>query len=418
MPATVYKKGNSPFYHAEIWIDGNRFSRSTKRTSRREAESRAGEIEDELRAELKKQGASQTSLAMEDVANRYMDQRGDKHVGADNTLRLVNWLLTYYGPTKLITDIRTGDVRTMRDKRAQDRVGSKGAGPFISNATVNDTTEQLKKLFTFLKVDEHVTFEHEPAWRDLWLKVVEEHPRQLSEDEEDRFYREAMKRPDYLPLILFMHSTGKRKTNCFTLPWTEVNWDRSTIAMIVKYPDGGKKVIFEINPSLRAILLPLYEARHENCGVPEAADRVFTFTGQRTMDKVIKGKRQHFVAGLRYPITKDGLRRTWNTIIRHAGLTGASNFRPHDLRHDFASKLLASVPTAVGVRIIQQALDHAPGSNTWQKYAHANDRATASAVEALAAARLQKRMRTTAETATDVDRDANHRTNHRSNRAG
>jgi len=384
-------KNRAGVFQAEIWIDGRRISRTTGSTSRREAERRAAELEAEARQEWADEADAGASLALNDVAGRYMTQVGDHHAGADNTRRLVGWLVNYFGPAKRLTDITHDAVLTMRNQRRADKVGKAKTARAISNATVNDTVEQLKKLYTYLK-RAGVKFKREPAWSSLWLDEQAEHVRLLSEDEEHRLYAALRLRPDYVPLISFLHGSGKRKTNCFTLRWSQVNWQRNRITMTVKGRDGGRKVEFEIKPAMRSILRPLFEARRENCGVPEAADYVFTFTAARTVDKVIKGKRQCFVAGKRYPITKDGLRRVWDTICKEAQLVGSDRLRIHDLRHDFASKLLASVPTADGVRIVQGALDHAPGSTTWMKYAHALEGATADAVEALAQSRAKARM--------------------------
>jgi integrase len=67
---------------------------------------------------------------------------------------------------------------------------------------------------------------------------------------------------------------------------------------------------------------------------------------------------RYFIKGERYPWTRDGLRRAWDTVRREASLTDSSRFRRHDLRSDVASKLLRSVPSAQGMKMVQEALDH------------------------------------------------------------
>jgi integrase len=105
-------------------------------------------------------------------------------------------------------------------------------GPLISPYTVNDTTEQLTKLFTRAKLW-GVRFEHEPQWRKHWLKEPEEQPRELVGDEGERL--EAATRDDYAPF--FVAASGLRQKQCVTLKWSDVDWSAKQIKMPGK---GGK----------------------------------------------------------------------------------------------------------------------------------------------------------------------------------
>jgi hypothetical protein len=80
MPS-VYKDKKSPYYQTDIWIDGNKFSRSTRKTSRREAEAEADRLEQKLRDDLKVETIAETSLRIDEVALRYMKDVGDHHAG-------------------------------------------------------------------------------------------------------------------------------------------------------------------------------------------------------------------------------------------------------------------------------------------------------------------------------------------------
>jgi integrase len=120
---------------------------------------------------------------------------------------------------------------------------------------------------------------------------------------------------------------------------------------------------------------------------------------------VIRGKRYTYVKGQRYPISKDGLRRVWNAVRKAAELPteGADRFRFHDLRHDFATKLLHTAKAdspAAALKKVQKALDHAKITTT-MRYAHVTAADVADGIEAVAEARRQRR-------------DKRHRNNHRS----
>jgi hypothetical protein len=85
---------------------------------------------------------------------------------------------------------------------------------------VNDTTEQLKKLFTRAKAW-GVHFTREPIWRDHWRKEPQERVRELRDDEAERLA--GAMREDYAPFFAFAHASGLRLRECL-LRWSEVGW--------------------------------------------------------------------------------------------------------------------------------------------------------------------------------------------------
>lgn len=230
----VYRKKGSKFYYVNIWIDGREFSRSTKRTNEREAKSAIPEIERRLRAELSAALDASVSLTLDAVAGRYMLDVGDHHAGADNTRRLVAQLIVHFGPAKLITEITHEDAQGLIRWRRIHTVGKRKPRP-ISPYAVNDTTEQLKKLFTYLRPwlakanPDKKPFPLEPEWSKLWLEPKRK-PSELVGSEEERLVRAVFTaRPDLWPLIEFARTCGKRKTNCYTLTWDQVDGDAGII---------------------------------------------------------------------------------------------------------------------------------------------------------------------------------------------
>ena len=199
-------------------------------------------------------------------------------------------------------------------------------------------------------------------------------------------------RPDAEPLILFKRITGKRKTECFTLEWSHVKWDRGIIQRRGK---GDAWVTIKITPAIRALLWPL-RGHHPRY--------VFTFIAQRNMTVTRKdGTKVRLIAGLRYPFSKDGLRRIWNNFRKEADLpvTGDDRFRMHDLRHDFAINFLRDNQSAHGMKMLQRALDHASFETTANVYGDVHAEEVADAVEARGQALLKGRYK-------------NHRNGHRS----
>jgi integrase len=341
--SSIYKDPKSPYYQVDVWIEGRKFSRSTRCTRERDARAAAERIEKELKDALAEFGETKlASLNLDYIAERWMQDVGDHHRGEGPQIneKKIKRLLDYFGDEKSLADIGHDDVVKLIHWRRKHMVGKGGKGKDgkdrkkprpISAYTVNDTTEQLKKLFTYCKRHHRVAFKNEPKWSEpeLWLREPQERERQLSEAEADRLDDALTEvRADYEPLLQFSWATGKRKAECMTLEWGHVKWDQGKIKREGK---GGRIVEITITNTIREILWPLRDHH---------AKYVFTFEAKRTVDKVIRGKRYQYVKGQRYPITRDGLRRVWNAVREEAGLPmeGADRFRYHDLRHDFATR--------------------------------------------------------------------------------
>jgi integrase len=153
----------------------------------------------------------------------------------------------------------------------------------------------------------------------------------------------------------FADASGLRLNECL-LRWSEVNWQGK---QIIKKGKGGRKITVRITPLIRDILWPL-RGHH--------SEFVFTYIAKRTREDRIKGQR--------YPVTYNGLKTEWK---RHRKRSGIENFRFHDKRHDFATKLLR---TSKNLKLVQKALNHR-NIKTTLKYAHVNDEEIAEAIEAM-----------------------------------
>jgi integrase len=307
------------------------------------------------------------SLQIDHVAARYWNQIGQYHAGSDTTERDLARLVEYFGKSKMLTEISGTDVAQLVAWRRGQHVKSnskkaKGAkiASFVTPATVNRScTVVLKTLFSFAK-GEGVRFEHEPKWKEYFLKEPEERVRELQDAESDLITTAT--RDDYKPLFDFVRATGMRQAECVKLKWSEVNFGTRQITKLGK---GGRRLIFQIAPTIREILFPL-QGHH-----PEF---VFTYVSKRTR----KGDKR--IYGQRYPMTLAGVKTRWRRMRAEAGV---SNFRFHDFRHDFASKLLRQTGN---LKLVQKALNHADLKTT-ARYAHVLDTDIASAIESVAKAK-------------------------------
>ena len=93
---SVYKPKGSTFYHFDFEWRGNRFHGSTKCASRREAEKFERLERERVRKHVEQVRASEASLRLDDVAGRYWNEIGQHHAGADNTERLIGYLIDFF----------------------------------------------------------------------------------------------------------------------------------------------------------------------------------------------------------------------------------------------------------------------------------------------------------------------------------
>jgi integrase len=367
---SVFKDSRSPYWRFDFQLDGHRFFGSTKATTKREAEAVERGEREKAKQHIAQAKAARTSLRLDDLAGRYWQEVGQHHAGADNTWRQIEKLIEHFGKDKLITEITDDDViKLVAWRRGHRVVRSKKAKPadcpLISHYTVNDTTEQLKKLFTRAKLW-GVHFDREPQWKRHWLDEPKERVRELHASEAVQLA--AHMRDDYAPFFDFLALSALRwNVEARRLRWTDVHWQEGQIKLKGK---NGADVVVSITPAIRSIIWPL-QGHH-----PEF---VFTYVATRTIDKRINGRRHKFVRGKRYPLTKEGTKTAWRRLRQRAGMaSGPGGFRTHDYRHNLATKLLRATGN---LKLAGQALNHAKLETT-MKYAHVlQDEVTAALVE-------------------------------------
>lgn len=364
---SVYKPKRSPFYHYDFQLQGRRFYGSTECTARKEAERHEAVERDKAKTLLKAIKRSRASLSIDDVADRLWTDQAQHDADPKATETNLERLIKYFGAYKSLTEIDHAAARDMvawrRGHRVSRRKDLKNA-PLIANATVNRScTKVLQRLFTFAKA-EGAVFENEPNWDELLLIEPEERVRELQADEADAL--DAAMRDDYSPFFDFVRDSGMRLKECITLRWSEVNFGTKQIVRIGK---GGRRVVFPITPTVRDILFPL-QGQHR--------EFVFTYVA------VFGNRRLGRVRGERYPLTYNGTKTAWQRL---RAISGLQDFRFHDFRHDFGTKLLRD---SGNLKLVQKAMNHRDIKSTL-RYAHVLDEDVAAAVEQLAESRKKSR---------------------------
>ena len=362
---SIWKPKNSPLYRFDFWFGGHRFHGPTECTTRKEAKAIEAVEREKAKALMKAMKRSRTSLLIDDVAARLWNDSAQHDADSDATSTNLARLVNHFGKSTPLTDIDHTKAKQMVAWRRGHRVARRGkltkeekdALPLVSNATVNRSAiAVLRRLFSFAK-DEGAQFEHEPKWTDLFLPEPEERVRELQDGEATAF--DNTMRDDYEPFFRFVAATGMRQKECITLRWSEVNFGTRQIVRIGK---GGRRVVFPITDTIREILFPL-QGQH-----PEY---LFTYVA------VYGNKRLKRVRGQRYPLTINGTKSAWLAMRTKANVR---DFRFHDFRHDFGTKLLRETGN---LKLTQKAMNHRDIKSTL-RYAHVLDEDVAAAVERLA----------------------------------
>jgi integrase len=361
---SVYRSKKSPYWQFDFQTGGHRFHGSTQCTVRRDAEKFEELEKQKAKALVKATKRSRASLLIDDVADRLWNDSAQYDADAGATAANFARLIEYFGKAKPLTEIDHNAAKAMVAWRRGHRIKGRKNAPLISNATVNrSAVKVLQRLFKFAK-GEGVKFENEPRWSDLLLSEPVERVREL-QDGEATALDEAM-RDDYGPFFAFVRATGLRQKECVTLKWSEVNFGTK---QIVRTGKGGRRVVFPITGAIGEILVPL-QGQH--------LEFVFTYVA------VYGNKRLGRIRGQRYALSLTGAKSAWQRMRAKAGVL---DFRFHDYRHDFGTKLLRETSN---VKLVQQALNHKDIKSTL-RYAHVLDQDVAAAVERVAESRKKSR---------------------------
>lgn len=164
-------------------------------------------------------------------------------------------------------------------------------------------------------------------------KVNNARVRFLSEEEEARLLSACS--ADLNPMVLTALRTGLRKGELFSMRWEDV--DLKNALLTVPRGKGGKRRYIPLVPEIVAVLKEL----------PRSAGEVDSFV---------------------FPSTRTGrawvdIGRSWRRVLADAGI---QNFRFHDLRHTFASRL---AQRGAPLTAIRELLGHSDLKMT-MRYAH------------------------------------------------
>ncbi len=342
----------SPYYHFDfvLTIDGTRrrFHGSTGETTK----SRAQKFEEREKRRVRDQGPND-HMALGQACLRYHEEVIKGKSSEIDELIAIKHCCRLIGSDRRLTSLTTDDIAIAVRKRAGETKGKKNK-TLVAPATVNrQIIEIMRKVLKRAKRVWHVRIDLDAFdWASMRLKEPKERVREFVGDEADRFW-EVM-RPDYGPFVWFLLSRGLRVNAAVGMSKDRLDEPRCRIQIWIK---GEGWVWVPVTREQMTVITQ--EAKK----APGKA--VWSYEMQRHPNR---GKRQ--------AITYTGFRRTMTTALKSAGIT---DFRIHDLRHDFASKLLRATRD---LALVKNALKHADISST-VRYAHVLDEDVREGLEAL-----------------------------------
>lgn len=304
---SLFKRPSSPFWWTEFVVKGERVVRSTRTTSRREAEQFERALRDQVARRTKHTPAT-PALTVDQACGRYWIEHGRRLRDARNVQRWLRYIVAGIDKDLPLSELSTRHVtQFVADLR------TKGRGEIAINRTV--TCLQGVHNRAAKKWEESVRV---IDWREMKTK---ERPRV-------RFleHAEAQRLMDALPehikrVVLFILTTGLRKAEAFRLAWDKVR--TGSVLVIVK---GGYEREVALSPEAALVLAE----------TPRDGRYVFDTTNWR----------KHFEAAR---IAAD-----------------VPDIRWHDLRHTLATWLGRS---GAPLEVIRDQLGHSSISVT-QKYRH------------------------------------------------
>lgn len=210
----------------------------------------------------------------------------------------------------------------------------------VANGTVNRELQMLGRALRHM-ADIHGARIAPLDLPRLYLREPRERIRELSPAEQARLFEKL--RPDLHPLVQFALMTGAREATICGLQWDHIDLANRRIQFDMK---GDAVMFFPINNELRAFLSALPRA-----DLPAHRRYVITYVDQQT-----KARKRIMPGG-------GGLKAAF---IAACAAAEVMDFRFHDLRHTFGTRMLRKTQN---MKVVQRLMGHKDIATT-QRYAH------------------------------------------------
>jgi integrase len=321
-----FKAKKTDYWQYDIVVGGHRFRGSTGTKDFEEAK----DIEAKIRSDAKAKKSKGTDFTLTEALGTYFRDVSQHQPSHYTTASQSRSLLSIIGKKKMVTDLTDADIlRFVAKKRAT-----------VSNATVN---RQVQLLGRALRHMERLYKARIPA---LNLKAAEtkepkERIRELSFDEQARLFEHL---PDDLRHpVKFALMTGARISTIVGLKWSDINETDREIIFRLKNDD---QMTFPMTREMQAFLSTVPRSN-----IMGYRNQVFTRLDKQTKQRI-------------RIVPRGGVFNTeFRKAVRDAEI---ENFRFHDLRHTFATRMLRQTKN---IKLVSKLLGH-KSIETTDRYAH------------------------------------------------
>ncbi len=306
-------------------FQGRQVRRSTGTTDKRLAESILCKVKVQIAEGRFFERREEEERTFREMMDRYVEERAlrkaPKSYGRDRSA--LNHLLPVFG-NLVLAEITPKLLAAYKTQRRTEQ-----AAP----ATVNKELQLVRHAFN-VAMREWEWCRENPMHRVSLEQVRNEVDRWLTANEEERLF--AASSLWLQEIIRFALNTGMRQGEILNLQWQDVDFTRGTL-MVMKSKNGTRRTI------------PLNSTAYELLAAKQAAPR----TSQGPVFKTPLGN----TLQVRFLVRE---------FCEARDRAGIPDFRFHDMRHTFATRL---VQRGIDLYKVQRLLGHKTGTMT-QRYAH------------------------------------------------
>jgi len=322
---SLYRRKDSNIWWMSIKTGSKRIRESTGTENKRLAEKIHAKVITEIQEDRYFETAKAKRITFREMAEKYIskyEKSRDSHT-LKRLLPAFGHLTLYEITTDLVSDYRSERLKTVKP------------------ATVYQELSLMRRMFNVARREWKWTRDNPVA--DLSFSVGNRNARERwLTQEQEQLLLDCATNPAWLrPLLIFALHTGMRKGEILNLKWKEVNFI-SKIVTVLKSKNGEKRSI------------PM----------------------SKTLYNTLQDIKVRDISGRVFPISNRSLREAFKTALERAGI---EDFRIHDLRHTFATRL---VQNGVDLYKVKELLGHKTIAMT-MRYAHHYPESLRASIEVL-----------------------------------